>query len=46
MEDVLDELKHSPLLVGRDQDHRMLVQVFRTLERIRRSERFGLPAAA
>lgn len=45
-DDVLDELKHSPLLVGRDQDHRLLVQVFRTLDRIRRSERYGLPAAA
>jgi len=45
-DDVLDELKHSELLVGRDQDHRLLVEVFRTLHRIRRSECYGLPAAA
>ena len=45
-DDVLDELKHSQLLVGRDQDHRLLVEVFRTLHNIRRSEHYGLPAAA
>lgn len=43
-DDLIDDMRYSGWLVGRDQDRSMLLEVFRRLERIRRSERMGLPA--
>lgn len=45
-DDLIDDMRYSGWLVGRDQDRAMLMEVFRRLERIRRSERMGLPSAA
>lgn len=45
-DDLIDDMRYSGWLVGRDQDRAMLLEVFRRLERIRRSERMGLPSAA
>jgi hypothetical protein len=44
-DDLLDDMRFSALLIGRDQDRKLLIQVFRALERVRRAESFGLPAA-
>jgi hypothetical protein len=45
-DDLLDDMRFSSLLIGRDQDRRLLMQVFRVLERVRRAESFGLPVAS
>jgi hypothetical protein len=45
-DDLLDDMRFSSLLIGRDQDRKLLMQVFRVLERVRRAESFGLPTAA
>ncbi|MCC6678982.1 MAG: hypothetical protein IT436_17795 [Phycisphaerales bacterium] len=45
-DDLIDDMRYSGWLVGRDQDRAMLLEVFRRIERIRRSERMGLPSAA
>ncbi len=44
-DDLLDDMRFSSLLIGRDQDRKLLMQVFRVLERVRRAESFGLPSA-
>lgn len=44
-DDLIDDMRYSGWLVGRDQDRAMLLEIFRRLERIRRSERMGLPSA-
>lgn len=44
-DDLIDDMRYSGWLVGRDQERAMLIEVFRRLERIRRSERMGLPSA-
>ena len=45
-DDLLDDLRLSSYLVGRDREHAILIDVFRQLERNRRADVFGLPAAA
>jgi hypothetical protein len=42
-DDLLDDLAHSPILVGRDQDQHLIHQVFRAMERSRRADERGLP---
>ncbi|HYE61477.1 MAG TPA: hypothetical protein VD997_05740 [Phycisphaerales bacterium] len=44
-DDLLEDMRFSSLLIGRDQDRRLLMEVFRMLERVRRAESFGLPVA-
>ncbi len=44
-DDLLDDMRFCSLLIGRDQDRRLLMQVFRMLERVRRAECFGLPVS-
>jgi hypothetical protein len=44
-DDLLEDFRFSHYLTGRDQDHAVLLEVFRELERNRRAESFGLPAA-
>lgn len=44
-DDLIDDMRYSGWLIGRDQDRALLLEVFRRLERIRRSERMGLPSA-
>lgn len=43
-DDLMDDIRYCGKLVGRDQDRRLLMQVFKTLERERRAETLGLPA--
>jgi hypothetical protein len=45
-DDLLDDLHFSSYLVGRDREHAILIDVFRQLERNRRADAYGLPAAA
>lgn len=45
-DDLLDDLRFSQYLVGRDEEHALLINVFRELERNRRADAYGLPAAA
>lgn len=42
-DDLLDDMKFSHWLIGRDQDRALLTEVFRCLERTRRREQFALP---
>ena len=42
-DDLLDEMKRSGWLVGRDKEHAMLIDLFRRLQHARRAETFGLP---
>lgn len=44
-DDLVDDFRLSSWLVGRDKEHAMLLTVFRELERNRRADAFGLPAA-
>lgn len=44
-DDLLEDFRFSHYLTGRDQEHAILLEVFRELERNRRAESFGLPAA-
>jgi len=44
-DDLLDDMRYSGWLVGRDQDRVLLLEAFRVLERSRRAEQFSLPAA-
>lgn len=41
--DVIDDLRHSEWLIGRDQDCAVLQRVCRAIERARRAEAFALP---
>jgi len=45
-DDIDEEMRFAPWLVGRDQDRRLLLEVFRELERCRRADELGLPEAA
>jgi hypothetical protein len=45
-DDLMDDIRYCGKLVGRDQDRRLLLQVFRMLERERRAETLGLPGKA
>ncbi|QOJ00499.1 MAG: hypothetical protein HRU70_08355 [Phycisphaeraceae bacterium] len=45
-EDLLEDMRFASWLVGRDPERTTLIEVFRRLERARRSEVFGLPKAA
>lgn len=45
-EDLLDDMRFSSLLCGRDQDKLLLVELFRHMERVRRAETYTLPAAS
>lgn len=42
-DDLLDEMRTSGWLVGRDKEHAMLIDLFRRLQHARRAEAFGLP---
>lgn len=43
-DDLLDDMRYAGLLVGRDQDRRLLAEVFRALEGARRAESHSLPS--
>lgn len=45
-DDLFEDMRFSSLLIGRDQDRRLLMQVIRMLESVRRAETFGLPAVS
>lgn len=45
-DDLIDDFRLSSWLVGRDKEHAVLLSVFRELERHRRADAYGLPAAA
>lgn len=45
-DDLLEDMRFSHYLVGRDKEHAILIDVFRQLERHRRADVYGLPAAA
>lgn len=45
-EDLAEELNHSRLLVGRDQDRALLLSVFREIEAARPAARVGVPRKA
>ncbi|MCW5776297.1 MAG: hypothetical protein KIS87_07665 [Phycisphaeraceae bacterium] len=44
-DDLDEEMRFAPWLIGRDQDRRLLLEVLRELERCRRADELGLPAA-
>lgn len=44
-DDLVDDFRLSSWLVGRDKEHAILLTVFRELERNRRADAYGLPAA-
>ena len=45
-DDIDEEMRFAPWLVGRDQDRRLILEVLRELERCRRADELGLPAAS
>jgi len=44
-DDLFEDMRFCSLLIGRDQDRKLLMEVFRMLERVRRAESYGLPVA-
>lgn len=42
-DDLMDDLRHSPVLLGRDADHRLILEVMRATEHTRRANERGLP---
>ncbi len=45
-DDLLDDMRHSAWLVDREQDQALILDVFRHIERLRRSQEIGIAAAA
>lgn len=45
-EDLLEDMRYSGWLVGKDQDRATLIELLRHLEQARRAETYSLPAAA
>ena len=45
-EDLLEDMRYSGWLVGKDQDRASLIELLRSLEQARRAETYSLPAAA
>ncbi len=45
-DDLDEEMRFAPWLIGRDQDRRLILEILRELERCRRADELGLPAGA
>ncbi|QYK47117.1 MAG: hypothetical protein KF838_10020 [Phycisphaeraceae bacterium] len=45
-DDLIDDMRHNAWLVDREQDQALILDVFRNIERLRRSQELGLAAAA
>lgn len=45
-DDLLDDMRHNAWLVDREQDQALILDVFRHIERLRRSQEIGIAAAA